>query len=569
MCRLNFFVGEKQKYMSRINAEEELQRQIQPHTVRNMTVSVTEGVLDAIAMGMIPLNTVVTYFISDYVNNSFLIGLLPTLQSACNAIVQILLGEKLRGRERFKPLCNLGTFLFRCAWLIISILILFFNRMQPIGFVCVFYAIYCFNGLCQGITSLTYTQMMNKVIPNRVKGRFFGVRGALNSAAGIIGAQIGGAVIASQYLGHRDRKKACEASSQLMVVTAVCALLFTVLSLAARKPLLSLLFGQIDADVMDAALTYLTVSALSFPFLASFNSSSALFRAMNDSRTPTVVSLGMNVMNLIGNSILIFGMKWGVAGAAISTLLSRVMAAVVMFILSLNKHRQLYVRLDQMTRFQPTLIGQILYIGIPSGIENGIFELGRIVVVSMISTFGTVQIAANAVANNLDGLGVLAGAAMNLAILTVVGRCVGAHDNDQVRYYTRKLLKIEYAMMAVVNVVLLAALPLILNLYTLSPASRELATQLIFIHDGFAMLLWPLALSMPNALRAANDVKFTMVLSIGSMVCFRIALSYVVGVKMGYGALGVWFAMLVDWAVRAAVYTWRFEKGKWESMARI
>ena len=378
----------------------------------------------------------------------------------------------------------------------------------------------------------------------------------------------GGAVIASQYLGHRDRKKACEASSQLMVVTAVCALLFTVLSLAARKPLLSLLFGQIDADVMDAALTYLTVSALSFPFLASFNSSSALFRAMNDSRTPTVVSLGMNVMNLIGNSILIFGMKWGVAGAAISTLLSRVMAAAVMFALSLNRERQLYVRPDQMTRFQPTLIGQILYIGIPSGIENGIFELGRIVV-SMISTFGTVQIAANAVANNLDGLGVLAGAAMNLAILTVVGRCVGAHDNDQVRYYTRKLLKIEYAMMAVVNVVLLAALPLILNLYTLSPASRELATQLIFIHDGFAMLLWPLALSMPNALRAANDVKFTMVLSIGSMVCFRIALSYVVGVRMGYGALGVWFAMLVDWAVRAAVYTWRFEKGKWESMARI
>ena len=357
----------------------------------------------------------------------------------------------------------------------------------------------------------------------------------------------GGAVIASQYLGHRDRKKACEASSQLMVVTAVCALLFTVLSLAARKPLLSLLFGQIDADVMDAALTYLTVSALSFPFLASFNSSSALFRAMNDSRTPTVVSLGMNVMNLIGNSILIFGMKWGVAGAAISTLLSRVMAAAVMFALSLNRERQLYVRPDQ----------------------NGIFELGRIVVVSMISTFGTVQIAANAVANNLDGLGVLAGAAMNLAILTVVGRCVGAHDNDQVRYYTRKLLKIEYAMMVVVNVVLLAALPLILNLYTLSPASRELATQLIFIHDGFAMLLWPLALSMPNALRAANDVKFTMVLSIGSMVCFRIALSYVVGVRMGYGALGVWFAMLVDWVVRAAVYTWRFEKGKWESMARI
>ena len=179
------------------DAEALLQEQIQPHAARNMTISITEGVLDAIAMGMIPLNTVVTYFISDYVNNSFLIGLLPTLQATCNVLVQILLNHKMNGRAKFKNLCNLGTGLFRCSWLIISILILFFNRMAPVGFVCAFYAIYCYSGLCQGLTSLTYTQMMNKVIPNRVKGRFFGVRGAFNSAAGIIGAQIGGAIIAS------------------------------------------------------------------------------------------------------------------------------------------------------------------------------------------------------------------------------------------------------------------------------------------------------------------------------------------------------------------------------------
>ena len=183
--------------MSQTGAEEELQKQVQPYATRNMVISITEGVLDAIAMGMIPLTTVVTYFISDYVNNSFLIGLLPTLQAVCNALVQILYNGKMNGLPRFKPLCNLGTALFRTSWLIISILILFFNRMHPLGFVCVFYAIYCFNGLCQGITSLTYSQMMNKVIPNRVKGRFFGVRGAFNSAAGIIGAQIGGAIIAS------------------------------------------------------------------------------------------------------------------------------------------------------------------------------------------------------------------------------------------------------------------------------------------------------------------------------------------------------------------------------------
>lgn len=379
----------------------------------------------------------------------------------------------------------------------------------------------------------------------------------------------GGAVIASQYLGHRERDKACEASSQLMLVTLLSALIITALTLLTRRPLLSILFGQIEADVMAAALTYLTISALSFPFLAVFNSCGALFRSMNDSRTPTVVSLGMNLMNLAGNAILIFGLHMGVAGAAISTLLSRMMAALVMLVLTCNRCRQIFIVPGEMLRPQGMLIGQILYIGIPSGIENGLFELGRIVVVSMISTFGTVQIAANAVANNLDGIGVLAGAAMNLAILTVVGRCVGAHDNEQVRYYTRKLLVIEYAMLAVVNVALLAGLPLILNLYTLSDASRELATKLIFIHNGFAMILWPLALSLPNALRAANDVRFTMVSSILSMVGFRVMLSYVIGVRMEYGALGVWFAMLVDWLFRSVIYIWRFRQGKWKSMARI
>ena len=153
---------------------------------------------------------------------------------------------------------------------------------------------------------------------------------------------------------------------------------------------------------------------------------------------------------------------------------------------------------------------------------------------------------------------------MNLAILTVVGHCVGAHDNDQVRYYTRKLLKIEYAMMVAVNVVLLAALPLILNLYTLSPASRELATHLVFIHDGFAMLLWPLSFVLPNALRAANDVKFTMVVSIASMACWRIGFSYIIGVRMGMGAIGVWIAMVVDWVCRVTCFVTRFRSGVWK-----
>lgn len=379
----------------------------------------------------------------------------------------------------------------------------------------------------------------------------------------------GGAVVASQYLGHRERQKACESASQLMLVTAFFGVVFTTLMLILRRPLLSALFGRIEADVMAAALAYLTVTACSFPFLAMFNSCAALFRAMNDSRTPTLVSLGMNVMNLAGNAILIFGLHMGVVGAALSTMASRVMAAGVMLALTCNGRRLLHVEPRALSHPDKALIGQILYIGIPGGIENGFFELGRIIVVSMIATFGTVQIAANAVANNLDGMGILAGSAMSLAILTVIGRCVGAHDSEQVIYYTRKMIAIEYGMMLAVCGGILLGLPLILKLYTLSEASRELASKLIWIHNGCAILLWPLALSLPNALRAANDVRFTMVASIFSMIAFRIALSYVVGVKMGYGAIGVWFAMVVDWAFRSAVYVWRFQRGKWKTMTRI
>ena len=380
----------------------------------------------------------------------------------------------------------------------------------------------------------------------------------------------GGAVIASQYLGHRDRKKACEASSQLMVVTAVCALLFTVLSLAARKPLLSLLFGRIDADVMDAALTYLTVSAISFPFLASFNSSSALFRAMNDSRTPTVVSLGMNVMNLIGNSILIFGMKWGVAGAAISTLLSRVMAAAVMFALSLNRERQLYVRPDQMTRFQPTLIGQILYIGIPSGIENGIFELGRIVVVSMISTFGTVQIAANAVANTASTFLNIPANAVGMAALTVVGQCLGAGEKEQAVYYSRRLLLTAYCGAWVMNLsAFLFANRFAISLFNLSPEAQTMALQVMVWFNFVSLFFWPSSFTLPNILRAAGDARFTMAVSILSMWVFRVGFCYVMVLGFHGRLLSIWMGMFLDWVFRSLCFFVRFARGRWMEQSVI
>lgn len=210
------------------------------------------------------------------------------------------------------------------------------------------------------------------------------------------------------------------------------------------------------------------------------------------------------------------------------------------------------------------LMRRILRIGVPSGLENSFFQLGRVLVVSMIALFGTVQIAANAVANNIDALGCIPGQAMNLAIITVVGRCVGAGDWRQAVYYIKKLLKITYLCTILLNTALLLSLPLLLNIYQLSGETLQLAYILIFIHNGCAMLLWPLSFTLPNALRAANDVRFTMVVSIFSMAAFRIAFSYILCVFCGWGAVGVWIAMVMDWLFRVTLFTWRMKSGKWK-----
>ena len=379
----------------------------------------------------------------------------------------------------------------------------------------------------------------------------------------------GGSVVISQYIGKKSKDRACSAADQLMMITVLISIGFMSLTLAARRPLLSVLFGSIEADVMENALIYLVISAYSYPFLAVFNSCAAVLRSIGNSRLPMYVSVGMNVINAIGNAILIFGFHMGVAGAAWSTFASRTAAAVVMFLILLNRRFDVYLTPRRIFSWQGGLIRKILYIAVPSGVENGIFQFGRVIVVSIISEFGTVQIAANAVANNLDAMGCIAGQAMNLAMITVVGQCIGAGDDEQAAYYIKKLLKITYFFTWCVNCVILLALPWILNIYTLSPEARHLAFVLIVIHNGFAMLLWPTSFTLSHALRATGDVKFTMVVSVFSMCAFRVCFSAVLGMYFGLGAVGVWIAMVMDWVFRVTLFVTRFFRGTWRGKSVV
>ena len=373
----------------------------------------------------------------------------------------------------------------------------------------------------------------------------------------------GGAVVTSQFIGAQDRKGACRSGMQLLLVSFGASLLIMGLTLAFQRPLLQLLFGSITPEVMDNCLTYLWLSAISYPFLALYNACAALFRAMGNSKVSMYTSAFMNALNILGNAICVMGLGMGVAGVALPSLISRGVAAGVMLALLRNPSHLVTLR-GQSFRPDFWMIRKILHIGIPNGLENGLFQLGRVLVVSIISVFGTAQIAANAVANNLDALGCIPGQAMSLAVITVIGQCIGAQDYKQATYYTKKLLKLSYLMGAVCNGLILLLLPWLLNIYNISAAAQELAFLLVWIHDGLAIFLWPAAFILPNALRAANDVRFTMVISIFSMWAFRILLSYIVALGFQWGAVGVWLAMVVDWVFRIILFVWRFTSGKWK-----
>ena len=271
----------------------------------------------------------------------------------------------------------------------------------------------------------------------------------------------GGAVVTAQMLGARDRDGARESVRQLLVVSVALSGLLMIAVLCCQEPLLRLVFGRVEDDVMQSALTYFAISAISYPFIALYNACAALFRSMGDSRTTMIVSAGMNVVNIAGNAVLVYGFHMGVAGVALPSLVSRALAAVVLLILLTNPTREIFLDWRAKWRLKWSLIRKILHIGIPNGLENSLFQMGRILVLSIITTFGTLQIAANQVANNLCALGCIPGQAIGLAMITVVGQCVGGGDYRQARRYTKRLLGTTYLVAGVLNALILLALPLL------------------------------------------------------------------------------------------------------------
>lgn len=379
----------------------------------------------------------------------------------------------------------------------------------------------------------------------------------------------GGAVVAGQYLGGKRPKDSCRACDQLLNLLVIVSVAIMILMYVGRGFILNTLFGRIEPDVKHYADIYLLIVFANIPFVAIYCFGAAMFRAMGNTKISMNTSMLMNVINIAGNAILIYGFHRGVEGVAIPTLVSRIVAAVVIVRLLKNQSLTIHMSKKLNPKLEGEMVKRILCIGIPNGVENSLFQLGKIILLSFVSGLGTVSVAANAVGNTVCTFQCMPGMAIGYAVVTVVSHCVGADRYDQAKYYTKKLLKITYILMIIVNVVILALLPEVVKLYNLSPETGALAEKILMLHGSFAMVIWPLSFTLPNTLRAANDAKYTMIVSVISMWTIRIGLGMLMGAYFNLGVIGVWIAMIIDWFVRIIFFVTRYRNGKWMNLKLI
>ena len=380
----------------------------------------------------------------------------------------------------------------------------------------------------------------------------------------------GGAVVTSQYIGHREPKNAKAAAAQILFVLASFSLVVAAVIVVGRHAILRGIFGSIDADVMRYAETYFLLSALSYPFIGLYNAGAALFRAQGNSKISMLSSLVMNVINIGGNAVLIYGFGMGVLGAALASLVSRAVSCLV--VLWLLQRPACPLRVEGLKALAPngSLIRRILRVGIPAGIENGMFQIGKLSVSSLTSTLGTAAIAANAVANTASTFLNIPANAVGMAALTVVGQCLGAGEKEQAVYYSRRLLLTAYCGAWVMNLsAFLFANRFVISLFNLSPEAQTMALEVMLWFNIVSLFFWPSSFTLPNILRAAGDARFTMTVSILSMWVFRVGFCYVMVLGFHGRLLSIWMGMFLDWVFRSLCFFVRFARGRWMEQSVI
>lgn len=373
----------------------------------------------------------------------------------------------------------------------------------------------------------------------------------------------GGAVVISQYIGNKDQKNSVRSSSQVLMFSTLLSIVLTCIVLMFHQAILSALFGKVEIDVMNACITYIVISALSYPFIAIYNAGASLFRSMGKTKTTMYVSLASNIINVIGNCIGVFVLHAGVAGVAIPSLIARAFSAIVITKLCFQQNQMTYYTKKDLFAFDTDILRKVLSIAVPNGIENGIFQFVKVALSSVVALFGTYQIAANGVAQSIWSLAALMGVTLGPVYITVIGQCMGSGNQEQAKYYFKKLNKLAIVLSIVWNLIVLALTPLFMHFYQLSSETLQLIFYLVVIHGVFNAIVYPISGPLSNGLRAAGDVKFTMIVSIASTLLARFVFSIIFAIYLNMGVTGIAFAMCLDWTIRAVIFYCRYRSLKW------
>ena len=379
----------------------------------------------------------------------------------------------------------------------------------------------------------------------------------------------GGAVIISQYIGSRNEKAASRSAGQLLMISAVISAAMAALILVFHTQLLRLLFGKIEADVMTACESYLWITTLSLPFLAIYDAGAALCRSIGKTNVTMNVSIAANVINVAGNCVGVFALDLGAAGVAWSSLISRALSAAAVTAYCFHKKNPVRYRLRDVLAWDGDLLSKVMGIALPNGVENGVHQLVKVALSSMVALFGTYQIAANGVAQSIWSLASIMGLAMAPVYTTVIGQCMGARDIDAANFYFKKLNRITLVLSVLWNALIFAITPLIVRYSVISPEAKELVIWLVLINNIFNGLAYPFAGSLGNGLRAAGDVKFTMIVSITLTIAARLFFSALFGLWLGWGVIGVAIGMSIDLVFRGAIFLWRLKSQKWTQFRLI
>lgn len=373
----------------------------------------------------------------------------------------------------------------------------------------------------------------------------------------------GGAVIISQYIGNKNNKAASRSSGQLLMISTVVSVIMSVLILMFHTQLLRLLFGKIEPDVMAACESYLWITTLSLPFLAIYDAGAALCRSIGKTGVTMNISIVANIINVIGNCVGVFVLHLGAVGVAYPSLISRILSAAAVTIFCFKKQNSVRYRSADIFAWDGGLLKKIMGIALPNGVENGVHQLVKVALSSMVALFGTYQIAANGVAQSIWSLASIMGLAMAPVYTTVIGQCMGARDIDSANFYFKKLNKITLILSVLWNALIFALTPLIVRYSAISPEAKDLVIWLVLINNIFNGLAYPFAGSLGNGLRAAGDVKFTMIVSITLTIAARLFFSALFGLWMGWGVIGVAIGMSIDLVFRGAIFIWRLRSQKW------